>query len=288
MTTERRHWRLSGVFIVNFFTPSSSVVIVDFEQVMFAEIFKYFSSFTRKKKFHHVFLKSCTHFLTHSRQQSLSCRNQSIWFAVNWFVFIMSEMVVWNKLRTPSLWNKREWRNSNSHIRTENKRHIQNTENKRRIQNPVKHLFFAKIVLQAKGSILAENRWLFSQDAPSLMVATDLNTLLKYGNVQGEKFSRTSRSIIIQSAYKYLKSFRFHKDYSAWKVAKYASFSGPHFPGFGRIRTKYGEILRISPYSVRIWGNTDQKNLRIWALFTQCYTRHFYRLWPTDQNSSNF
>ena len=29
-------------------------------------------------------------------------------------------------------------------------------------------------------------------------------------------------------------------------------------------------ILRISPYSVRLWENTDQKNLRIWALFTQC------------------
>ena len=118
MTTERRHWRLSGVFIVNFehiFTPSSSVVIIEFEQTMFGEIFKYFSSFTRKKKFHHVFLKSCTHFLTHSRQQSLSYRNQSIWFIVNWFAFIMSEMVVWSKLRTPSLWNKRECEHSNSH-----------------------------------------------------------------------------------------------------------------------------------------------------------------------------
>ena len=118
MTTERRHWRLSGVFIVNFehiFTPSSSVVIIGFEQTMFGEIYKYFSSFTRKKKFRHVFLKSCTHFLTLSRQQSLSYRNQSIWFTVNWFAFIMSEMVVWSKLRTPSLWNKRECEHSNSH-----------------------------------------------------------------------------------------------------------------------------------------------------------------------------
>ena len=37
-TPERRHWRRSGVFIVNFehtfstFTPFSSVSIVDFEQ----------------------------------------------------------------------------------------------------------------------------------------------------------------------------------------------------------------------------------------------------------------
>ena len=28
---------------------------------------------------------------------------------------------------------------------------------------------------------------------------------------------------------------------------------------FSRIRTEYGEILRISPYSVRMRGNTDQK-----------------------------
>ena len=29
---------------------------------------------------------------------------------------------------------------------------------------------------------------------------------------------------------------------------------------FSRIRTEYGEILRISPYSVRMLENTDQKN----------------------------
>ena len=31
------------------------------------------------------------------------------------------------------------------------------------------------------------------------------------------------------------------------------------FPAFSRIRTEYGEILRISPYSVRMRENTDQK-----------------------------
>ena len=29
---------------------------------------------------------------------------------------------------------------------------------------------------------------------------------------------------------------------------------------FSRIRTDYGEILRISPHSFRMWENTDQKN----------------------------
>ena len=40
--------------------------------------------------------------------------------------------------------------------------------------------------------------------------------------------------------------------------------------GFSRIRTGYGEIRIISPYSVRMQENKDQKKLRIWTLFTQC------------------
>ena len=39
---------------------------------------------------------------------------------------------------------------------------------------------------------------------------------------------------------------------------------------FSRIRTEYGELLRISPYSVQMRENTDQKKLRISILFTQC------------------
>ena len=39
---------------------------------------------------------------------------------------------------------------------------------------------------------------------------------------------------------------------------------------FSRIRTKNGEILRNSSYSVRMRKNTDQNKLRIWTLFTQC------------------
>ena len=35
---------------------------------------------------------------------------------------------------------------------------------------------------------------------------------------------------------------------------------------FSRIRTEDGEIFRFSPYSVRMWENTDQKKLRIWTL----------------------
>ena len=38
---------------------------------------------------------------------------------------------------------------------------------------------------------------------------------------------------------------------------------------FFRIRTEYKDILRISPYSVQMQENTDQKKLRIWTHFTQ-------------------
>ena len=41
----------------------------------------------------------------------------------------------------------------------------------------------------AKGYILDENRLLFSQDGPSLMVYTVLNTSLGYENIQGEKLA---------------------------------------------------------------------------------------------------
>ena len=37
---------------------------------------------------------------------------------------------------------------------------------------------------------------------------------------------------------------------------------------FSCIRIEYGEIRSISPYSVWMWENTDQKKLRIWTLFT--------------------
>ena len=39
---------------------------------------------------------------------------------------------------------------------------------------------------------------------------------------------------------------------------------------FSCIQTEYEDLLRKSPYSVRIQGNIDQKKLRILTLFTQC------------------
>ena len=39
---------------------------------------------------------------------------------------------------------------------------------------------------------------------------------------------------------------------------------------FSLIRTEYGEILCISPYSVRMRENTPREKFCIWTLFTQC------------------
>ena len=45
------------------------------------------------------------------------------------------------------------------------------------------------------------------------------------------------------------------------------------------LREKYPNtkffLVRIFLYSVRIQGNTDQKKLRIWTLFTQCFNMPF-------------
>ena len=46
-------------------------------------------------------------------------------------------------------------------------------------------------------------------------------------------------------------------------------YSELFWSAFSRIRTEHGEILRISPYSVRKRENTDQKNFE-YGHFTQC------------------
>ena len=48
---------------------------------------------------------------------------------------------------------------------------------------------------------------------------------------------------------------------TAWKVSKYAVFSGPYFSAFG-LNTERNGVWSISPYSVRMRENTDQKKPR--------------------------
>ena len=53
-----------------------------------------------------------------------------------------------------------------------------------------------------------------------------------------------------------------------WSLREKCPYSKLFWSAFSRIRTEYGEILRISPYSVRMRGNTDQNNFEY---------RHFLR-----------
>ena len=52
----------------------------------------------------------------------------------------------------------------------------------------------------------------------------------------------------------------------------------PHYRWslFSLPRYSCGTVLRISPYSLRMRGNKDQKQLRIWTLFTQWNTTILY------------
>ena len=53
------------------------------------------------------------------------------------------------------------------------------------------------------------------------------------------------------------KSFGYHLSHPLWEKCAYSEF---FWSVFSRIWTEYGEILRISPYSVCVWENTYQKN----------------------------
>ena len=61
--------------------------------------------------------------------------------------------------------------------------------------------------------------------------------------------------------------------HTMWKVSKHGFFSGLYF-------TALGLNTRISPYSVRIRKNTDQKKVRIGTLFMQCHSsKMLWRPW---------
>ena len=57
---------------------------------------------------------------------------------------------------------------------------------------------------------------------------------------------------------------------------------------FSCIPTEYREIQSISPYSVRMRENTDQKKLRIWTRFTQCMSyAQFIKMYYENQRLNN-
>ena len=70
---------------------------------------------------------------------------------------------------------------------------------------------------------------------------------------------------------KFCKSFWYKSDHCVKSIQIRSFF----WSVFSRIRTEYGEILRISTYSVRMREKTDQKKFRIWTLFTQWTIKQF-------------
>ena len=89
-----------------------------------------------------------------------------------------------------------------------------------------------------------------------------LNKRLHWQNFLSHIFSLST----FQNPISYVKYVqRNQMTHTAWKVSKY----GVVWSVFSRIRTEYGEIQSISPYSVRMRENTDQKKLRILTHFTQ-------------------
>ena len=73
------------------------------------------------------------------------------------------------------------------------------------------------------------------------------------------------------SAWKFLKmsiSLNFGKN--VWKIAELREMQRSD-----RVERERKKYESISLYSIRMRGNTDEKKLRIWTLFTQCTILHY-------------
>ena len=65
-------------------------------------------------------------------------------------------------------------------------------------------------------------------------------------------------------------------------TSRKVSLSGVFWTVFFRIQTEYGEILRVSQYSVRMRENTDQKNSKYGHFSRSAYLPYF----PKDELKS--
>ena len=72
-------------------------------------------------------------------------------------------------------------------------------------------------------------------------------------------------------------SWYFSASFEACRCVKCVQIRSFFWSLFSRIRTEYGEIRSISPYSVQMRENTDQKKLPIWTLFTHCVLWYSYQ-----------
>ena len=92
--------------------------------------------------------------------------------------------------------------------------------------------------------------------------------------------------------YSILNIYKFHTHKTNIHCVKCVQIRSFFWSVFSRIRTEYGEIRSISPYSVRMRENTHQKKLRIWTLFSSDSQISRYALivlvpaaWQYDTNS---
>ena len=77
-----------------------------------------------------------------------------------------------------------------------------------------------------------------------------------------------------------LKVIPFNKEFASKHCVKSVQTRGFFWSVFSRIRTEYGEIRSISPHSIRMRENTDQKKLCIWTHFIQGNLTYLMRvLW---------
>ena len=76
---------------------------------------------------------------------------------------------------------------------------------------------------------------------------------------------------------KSLKNYTFYLHQTKLHCVKNVEIRSLFWSVFSHIRSEYGEILCISPFSVQMWENADQKKLPNWTLFRQCSLEAFLR-----------
>ena len=70
---------------------------------------------------------------------------------------------------------------------------------------------------------------------------------------------------------KFLQALQIKETFTFSHYVKSVQIPSNFWSVFSRIRTEHEEVRSISPYSVQMQENKDQKLLRIWTLFTLCY-----------------
>ena len=137
-----------------------------------------------------------------------------------------------------------------------------------------------KVLLQCSSSTLFENFQKICRETTAVETFLGRFKLFKMDSGKGVFLSvfRTPFYGCFQS----LNVNAFHC--TAWKLYKCEVSSGLYFPAF-----------ELSLYSVRMQKNTDQKKLRIWTIFTQCWmiklfggnTQESSQIWRKVEGFSN-